>query len=117
MICLKIPRIVADYTQKQKIISFVISMGFSILVILAISYNLIYSDSSFEYNPFAFIDNPIVDKFFKKRLLKAKRLPVSQKTLLDLVLVKIDNESLGTPEFPQWPIPRKRYAEFIERLE
>jgi len=114
---LKIPRIGADYTPKQKIISFIISMGFSILVILAISYNLIYSDSSFEYNPFAFIDNPIVDKFFKKRLLKAKRPPVSQKTLLDLVLVKIDNESLGTPEFPQWPIPRKRYAELIERLE
>lgn len=114
---MKIPRIGADYTSKQKIVSFIISISFSILVILAISYNLIYNDTSFEYNPFAFIDNPIVDKLFIKKLLKAKNPPVSQKILLDLVLVKIDSESLGTPEFPQWPIPRARYAELIKKLE
>lgn len=114
---MKLPQIFADYTGKQKITSFLIGLGFSIVVILGIFYNLMWNDKSYDDNPFSGIDDRITDRFFQERFRDYKDLPVPVEVLRGLAVVAIDDESLGSDEFPRWPIPRSRYGELLDRLK
>lgn len=107
----------ADYTSKQKIISFFISLGFSLVIAIAISINLLAATESPDYNPLSSIDNLIVDNFFIRRY---KSADIGEKLRGDasqaLTLVKIDDDSLTRMEL-SWPIPRSTYARLLEKLK
>ncbi len=117
---MKIPNIFNDFTGKQRKISFVICISISIVIILFIlifNFISVYGfEKQFEENPLSFLDNLIIDHFFKRRFYSSDELPVSRMILNDIKIVKIDEYSLGSEEFPKWPIPRSRYGELIQKL-
>ncbi|MCE1248028.1 MAG: adenylate/guanylate cyclase domain-containing protein [Firmicutes bacterium] len=115
---MKLNWLLADYTKKQKIASIVIGFTFALLFIVGMIYQSVFNEQSMDDNPLAFVDEPLIDRFFEMRDKGFKKNPpFSQRTLANLVLVKIDDECLGTDLFPQWPIPRGRYAELLEKMK
>jgi len=118
---LKIPRIFSGYKPRQKKISFFMSIGLSVAMLIMIliysGYNYYVSEKFPVVNPFFIVDKQIVDSFFMRRFISSDDPPVSQQTLSDLRLIEIDDRSLGTDEFPEWPIPRSRYGILLERLK
>jgi adenylate cyclase len=115
---LKLTWLLADYSKKQKIASIAIGFAFAFLLIMGMLYQAFFNEQSPDDNPLAFIDEPLIDQFFEKRDKSFQKAPpYSQRTLANLVIVKIDDESLGSELFPQWPIPRGRYAEFLNKMK
>jgi adenylate cyclase len=107
----------AGYTPRQKKISLVISLVFSLVIVLGISYNLLLATESFEYNPLAFIDNQVVDGFFVRRLKSGDSLGLmSNERAMSLAMVDIDDDSLDQMKM-RWPIPRSTYARIIQKLQ
>ena len=117
---MKLPNIFNDFTGKQRKISFVICISISVVIILFILIFNFISVFGFERqseeNPLSYLDNLIIDHFFTKRFFSSDELPVSRIILNDIKIVKIDEYSLGSEEFPKWPIPRSRYGELIQKL-
>ncbi len=109
--------LIAEYSKKQRAVSLIISLIFSLLVIMGISYNLLLSAESFEFNPLSAVDNEIVDGFFMRRLSSGRGLLQLMGTdASNLVLVDIDDESLDQMNLT-WPVPRSIYARIIEKLQ
>lgn len=109
------------YTRKQRIAALIIGLASSILFILIISAYIAFTDV--DMNPFAFVDDFIYDRFARMRYdatLEAKKgvKPIfNEEQMMRVAFIEIDEASLATPGFGQWPLPRSRYAELINKLE
>lgn len=99
--------ITADYTKRQKIISFFIAVVIALVVILAVS------SEKYTYRGFLNeLDNQIIDSFFIRRykVLEPDQILPRSKTE-NLVLITIGDEDIE-----QWPIPRSIYGKLLDIL-
>ncbi|MCL5773389.1 MAG: adenylate/guanylate cyclase domain-containing protein [Firmicutes bacterium] len=109
------------YTRKQRTAALIIGIASSILFIVIISAYIAFTDV--DMNPFAFVDDFIYDHFARMRYdasLEAKKglKPIfNEDQMLRVAFIEIDEASLATPGFGQWPLPRSKYAELINKLE
>ena len=116
---MKIPSIFTSYSKKQKTISFILSISISIFFLIIIGGLYLYSEieeQETNLNVFAKMDNQAIDHFFKRRYNKSENLPVPEEVLYNIKIIKIDEYSLGSEQFPKWPVPRSRYGELIQML-
>jgi adenylate cyclase len=109
----------ARYTRKQMMISFFISIGLSLLVIITASISLLDGGISelTKIRSLSPLDYKYVDYFMVRRYQNKKSLTLlSQENVSNLALVNIDEDSLLGMELT-WPIPRSVYASFLEKMD
>jgi adenylate cyclase len=109
----------ASYTKKQLLVSFCISIGISLLLVVVASLSLSEGCLSglMKIRPLSPFDHKYIDYFMVRRYQSKKSMALlSNENASNLVVVNIDEDTLLGMDL-KWPIPRSLYAEFLEKME